>query len=67
MMPVVMRVSAGANVTVPVLVIGNSADDACTPSHTNRLFEAVGHDRKQLHVVQGALLTITLARTGGII
>jgi len=34
--------------------VGNSADDACTPSHTDRLFEAVRHDRKQLHVVQGA-------------
>lgn len=41
-------------VSVPVLVVGNTADDACTPSHTNRLFAAVPHDRKQLHQVQGA-------------
>lgn len=47
-------ISAGAAISVPVLVIGNTADDACTPSHTTRLFEAVGHDRKQLHMVQGA-------------
>ena len=47
-------IDAGANVTVPVLVVGNSADDACTPSHTSRLYEAVRHDRKRLHVVQGA-------------
>ena len=46
--------AAGAAISVPVLVIGNTADDACTPSHTNRLFESVGHDRKQLHLVQGA-------------
>ncbi len=46
--------TAAANVTVPVLVVGNTADDACTPSHTKRLFEAVPHDRKQLHEVQGA-------------
>jgi len=47
-------ISSGAQISVPVLVVGNSADDACTPSHTDRLFEAVRHDRKQLHVVQGA-------------
>lgn len=41
-------------VSVPVLVVGNTADDACTPSHTTRLYDAVTHDRKQLHWVQGA-------------
>ncbi len=45
---------AAAGVDVPVLVVGNSADDACTPSHTHRLFAAVPHDRKELHEVQGA-------------
>ena len=47
-------IASGTAITVPALVIGNSADDACTPSHTSRLFDAIGHDRKQLHVVQGA-------------
>ena len=47
-------VTAGADISVPALVIGNTADDACTPSHTQRLFDAVGHDRKQLHIVDGA-------------
>jgi len=47
-------VAAGKAVSVPALVIGNSADDACTPSHTQRLFDAIDHDHKQLHVVQGA-------------
>ena len=28
-----------------VLVVGNTADDACTPSHTHRLYEAIPHDR----------------------
>lgn len=46
--------TAAARITVPTLVIGNSADDACTPSHTHRLFEAIGHDRKTLHEVKGA-------------
>jgi len=41
-------------VTQPVLVVGNTADDACTPSHTMRLFEAVTHDDKRLHQVHGA-------------
>ncbi|MDG2113913.1 MAG: alpha/beta hydrolase, partial [Actinomycetota bacterium] len=47
-------ISAGSLGSVPVLVVGNSADDACTPSHTTRLFDSVAHDRKHLHVVQGA-------------
>lgn len=41
-------------VTQPVLVVGNTGDDACTPSHTTRLYEAIAHDRKRLHQVQGA-------------
>jgi len=45
---------AASNVTVPVLVVGNTADDACTPSHTRRLFAAVAHDRKHMHEVLGA-------------
>ena len=47
-------ITSGDRISVPVLVIGNSADDACTPSHTTRLYEAVGHDRKRLHLVEGA-------------
>ena len=47
-------IAAGANISIPALVIGNSADDACTPSHTSRLFDAITHDNKKLHVVQGA-------------
>jgi len=41
-------------VTQPVLVVGNTADDACTPSHTMRLFEAIAHGAKHLHQVEGA-------------
>ena len=47
-------IASGAKISVPVLVVGNSADDACTPSHTTRLYEAISHDHKQLHIVQGA-------------
>jgi len=47
-------IAAGSRISVPVVVIGNTADDACTPSHTTRLYEAVTHDNKQLHMVEGA-------------
>lgn len=43
-----------AHVTKPVLVIGNTADDACTPSHTQAIYDGVGHDNKELHQVEGA-------------
>ena len=47
-------VACARDVSCPVLVIGNLADDACTPSHTHRLYEAVGHDRKELHEIEDA-------------
>jgi len=47
-------VACGADVTVPTLVIGNLADDACTPSHTRRLFEAIGHPDKEMREIAGA-------------
>ncbi|MEZ5228997.1 MAG: alpha/beta hydrolase [Acidimicrobiales bacterium] len=51
--------TSAAHVDVPVLVVGNTADDACTPEHTHRLFDAVPHDRKQLYEVQGATHSYT--------
>ncbi|MGI9602603.1 MAG: alpha/beta hydrolase [Acidimicrobiales bacterium] len=45
---------AGRETTVPVLVVSNSADDACTPSHSHRMFEAITHPDKTMHVVEGA-------------
>ncbi len=46
---------AGANVSVPVLVLGATADNCCAPSHSARIFAGVAHDRKQLHMVKGAM------------
>ena len=46
--------SSLARVSKPVLVINNSADDACTPSHAQRLFEAVQHDEKSFAEIKGA-------------
>ncbi len=43
-----------ARISCPVLVLNNTADLACTPSHARRLFEAVGHDDKEHHDVVGA-------------
>ncbi|MCB1265325.1 MAG: alpha/beta fold hydrolase [Mycobacterium sp.] len=47
-------IACGPDIRVPTLVIGNLADDACTPSHTRRLFEAVGHPDKEMHEIPGA-------------
>ena len=44
----------GPRITVPVLVVGNSADDACTPSHTRRLAAAVAQVDPEVHTVVGA-------------
>jgi pimeloyl-ACP methyl ester carboxylesterase len=43
-----------SRISCPVLVINNTADLACTPSHARRLFDAVGHDDKEYHDVVGA-------------
>jgi len=43
-----------ARVSKPVLVVGNTADDACTPSHTDALFDAVTHERKAKIEIKGA-------------
>jgi alpha-beta hydrolase superfamily lysophospholipase len=47
-------VKAGPDIDVPALVIGNLADDACTPSHTRRLFDALGHPDKEMREIAGA-------------
>jgi pimeloyl-ACP methyl ester carboxylesterase len=44
----------GRNTHVPTLVVGNGADSACTPSHTRRLYEAIPHDDKEKHEIEGA-------------
>jgi alpha-beta hydrolase superfamily lysophospholipase len=39
---------------VPTLVVGNSADDACTPSHTHRLHDAMAAHDRTLVTIEGA-------------
>jgi len=47
-------IECAKRITVPALVVGNTADDGITPSHTKALFESVGHDDKELHWIQDA-------------
>ena len=47
-------IECAKRISIPALVIGNSADDGITPSHTNALFDAIGHDTKELYTVKGA-------------
>lgn len=46
-------VNAG-RISCPVLVVNNTADLACTPSHAQRLFDAVGSADKSLVHIEGA-------------
>lgn len=43
-----------ARVKAPVLVLGNLADNICTPSHTQRLFDAISHEDKKKVEIPGA-------------
>ena len=43
-----------ANISCPVLVINNTADLACTPSHAARLFDAVASSDKAYVDIKGA-------------
>lgn len=42
------------DITVPVLIIENTADDACTPSHTRRIFEGLTQADRELYRNEGA-------------
>ncbi|MGW1546872.1 hypothetical protein [Streptomyces sp. NPDC002346] len=47
-------VDAAARVSVPVLLLENSRDDACPPAHPRAIHEAITHENKQLSVIEGA-------------
>ena len=49
-----MRSRMASRINCPVLVITNSADLACTPSHAARLFAAVGSANKRFVEIKGA-------------
>jgi alpha-beta hydrolase superfamily lysophospholipase len=41
-------------ISVPVLIVENAADDACTPSHAQRIFDGVIRADKERAVIKGA-------------
>lgn len=45
---------SAARISVPVLIVENSADDGCLPHHNRRFFDAVRHADKEKHVIDGA-------------
>ena len=47
-------IECAKRISVPALVIGNTADDGITPSHTQQLYEAIGHDNKEIRWIEGA-------------
>ncbi|MFK7733873.1 MAG: hypothetical protein AB8B48_19790 [Pseudomonadales bacterium] len=47
-------VRCAASISVPALVVGNSADDGCTPGDTNGLYDAIPHDDKEKVTIEGA-------------
>lgn len=47
-------VDAAPRVSVPVLLLENSRDDACPPAHPRAIHAALGHDDKELSVIEGA-------------
>ena len=46
-------VGAG-RISVPLLVVENSADDACPASHPRLVYEAAAQTDRQMHVIKGA-------------
>jgi pimeloyl-ACP methyl ester carboxylesterase len=43
-----------SRISCPTLVISNSADLACTPSHAQRLFDALASSDKEMRTIAGA-------------
>ena len=43
----------GPQVTIPALVVANAADDACPPSHTDRIYHSLASD-KERYLIRGA-------------
>jgi len=47
-------IDAGPRISVPVLVMAMSRDDACPTSHTTGMYEAIAHHDKELVTIEGA-------------
>ncbi|MCK0155441.1 alpha/beta fold hydrolase [Alcanivorax sp. S6407] len=46
--------ACAGRISIPALVIGNTADNACTPSHTHRLFEGFKSGQAERREIKGA-------------
>lgn len=46
--------SCARRISIPALVVGNTADDACAPSHTDGIYEAIASADKTKRLIQGA-------------
>ena len=42
-------------IAVSLCLLGATADNCCAPSHSTRIYAGVAHERKQLHMVKGAM------------
>lgn len=51
-----------SRISCPVLVVNNTADLACTPSHAQRLYDAIGHTDKEMVQIEGADHYYTVSR-----
>jgi fermentation-respiration switch protein FrsA (DUF1100 family) len=47
-------VRAAADVTVPALVVSNSADNVCTPGYARALYDALAGEDKTALTIEGA-------------
>jgi alpha-beta hydrolase superfamily lysophospholipase len=47
-------VEAAGRISVPVLIVENSRDNACPPAHPRAIFAAVPHEDKEYRVIEGA-------------
>ena len=47
-------VDAGPRITIPTMLITAGADDACPPSHTTAIKEAIGASDLETHTIDGA-------------
>jgi pimeloyl-ACP methyl ester carboxylesterase len=47
-------VDGASRLSVPLLIIVNTADDACPTSHTDAIFAAATHEDKEMHRIAGA-------------
>lgn len=47
-------VDGASRLSVPVLILVNTADDACPTTHTDAIYAAIPHADKEMHRIEGA-------------